>query len=648
MCLVGVVDTTVSNNTFNSRGKLTPSSSSSPSGVKVESRPSFRSQIVVVDVNKPSRYVDSFCLQRAVVTCMAAVPGAKGSDYEVLRLSNTTWESIPFTVSSKDADEEQPIRTTAANNHMDTSQPPPSTSQPEEFEDEDEDGPASIQTNNTLSSLRHFVETAGKGSEALLKVFQNQQNRQKSTSQLPAESSSTMMAALSQRTSAFDPDLSLQLEGKTGDFYRVERQRFKKITNSFMQSSVFEDDSSMMSSASAQQTVWIGCQSGDIFIHSCDFSQRRPLQSTRLPAGVTAIRHFNGRVFVSLTDGHIVVFRRQVRCPVDQSSKNPGESLPQPHTSSPIPHASSTSQNCQLSIGEELAVTTVGAWNLSEAVVIRCAPTSQSPVKSMTIVPTALTLWAGNRNRVLIIDTTTFQRLYAFEVAPKSSQRVRQLCWCRDGVWISIRDDHTLRLFNAFTYEPMQTVDVAYIINESIRVPSRHLLTVGASVTALEVSAGHLWIGTKGGHVACIPFKQNTLSKQTSSQPSASRTSTALNLTDVTSAEYENFENIVPLSSQVDLPGASVSGYGHTETVSFFTLVGGNSSLYNNSTAVHSAQQPSSNDGLLMISGGMGLVEHHQKSTPSIAPMDNTRKLSSKSQNHLLVWSLPSGESKTT
>lgn len=123
-------------------------------------------------------------------------------------------------------------------------------------------------------------------------------------------------------------------------------------------------------------------------------------------------------MFVSLADGHIVVFRRQVRCPVDQSSKNPGESLPHPRTSSPIPHVSSTSQNSQLSIGEELAeaVTAVGAWNLSEAVVIRCAPTSQSPVKSMAIVPSALTLWAGNRNRVLIIDTTTFRRLYAYVI----------------------------------------------------------------------------------------------------------------------------------------------------------------------------------------------------------------------------------------
>lgn len=129
-------------------------------------------------------------------------------------------------------------------------------------------------------------------------------------------------------------------------------------------------------------------------------------------------RHFSGRVFVSLADGHIVVFRRQMRrlagknCPAAKTDAK----LPQPRTSSPIPRISSSSQNQnQLSIGEELAeaVTSAGAWNLSEAVVIRCAPSARSPVKSMAIVPTALTLWAGNRNRVLVIDTTTFQRLYA-------------------------------------------------------------------------------------------------------------------------------------------------------------------------------------------------------------------------------------------
>lgn len=127
-------------------------------------------------------------------------------------------------------------------------------------------------------------------------------------------------------------------------------------------------------------------------------------------------RHFSGRVFISLGDGHIVVFRRQTHRPEAISGD---QTPPPPHTSSPIPdndiRISSTSQN-YLSISEELAeaVTAAGAWDLSEAVVIRCAPSAQYPVKSLTVVPPALTIWAGIRNRVLVIDTTTFQRLYAY------------------------------------------------------------------------------------------------------------------------------------------------------------------------------------------------------------------------------------------
>ena len=59
-----------------------------------------------------------------------------------------------------------------------------------------------------------------------------------------------------------------------------------------------------------------------------------------------------------------------------------------------------------------------GAWDLSEAVVIRCGPTSQFGVKSITIVPSALTLWAAYKNRIIIVDATSFQRLHVFVSVP--------------------------------------------------------------------------------------------------------------------------------------------------------------------------------------------------------------------------------------
>lgn len=157
--------------------------------------------------------------------------GAKERDYDVLRLFSSTWESIPFTVSSTEENTYE--------NNPDTSQP--STSRPTtaevdlDEEDEDEERPASIQTNNTLSSLRHFVETVGKdvGGERLFKVLKDQQNGVKSTA------FSSDSPTMSLRTSAFDP--GLVMEGNSGDFYRVERQKFKKITPSPNRSSSFAD-----------------------------------------------------------------------------------------------------------------------------------------------------------------------------------------------------------------------------------------------------------------------------------------------------------------------------------------------------------------------------------------------------------------------
>ena len=37
---------------------------------------------------------------------------------------------------------------------------------------------------------------------------------------------------------------------------------------------------------------------------------------------------------------------------------------------------------------------------------------------------------------------------------------MRQLAWIGDGVWVSIRLDSTLRLYNAHTYHHLQDIDI--------------------------------------------------------------------------------------------------------------------------------------------------------------------------------------------
>nr|CDS23935.1 jnk:sapk associated protein [Echinococcus granulosus] len=612
-CLVGVSDTATLTTT-NSSAEVVASSA-------VDSKPSLCSQVVVVDANAPSRYVDSFFLRRSIVTCMAAVPGAKKLDYEVLRLLNSIWESIPLAEGS----------TSASSSYI----PHPSASGLEEttmaevevsIGNEDEDCTASIQTSNTLSSLHHFVASAGKAvqGELLLKVLQQQQQQQFSMV-------NSIATTTSQRTSAFEPDI--HLEGKPGDFYRVERQRFKKISTS---SAAISDTCSevIWEAASAQQTVWLGCQNGDVFVHSCDSTQRRPLLSTRLPSGVVAICHFSGRVFISLVDGHIVVFRRQLHRPETQP--------PAPRSSTPLGegHVTTTQQPCnQLSIREELSTSeAAGAWSLAEAVVIRCAPTGQFAIKALAVVESALTLWAAYRNRIIVIDATTFQRLHTIEVVPNASVVVRNLCWTRDGVWISIRKDFILRLFNAFTYEPMQELNLAYIIYETVGAPNSQLQLNSMAVSAIGVSPNHLWIGTNGGHVVCVPFIQTPPSSTTLANSCSS------DLSHGAYVKSDCGENALPLSAQVDLSGTAVSRCGHAEAVSSFTLTFGNMSstpvhATTSSTPINATKAPSTtsnSQGLLMISGGVGYLEHHR----DVYGAKVTEKRITNPPSHLLVWSL--------
>uniref|UniRef100_A0A183SAL3 RAB3GAP2_N domain-containing protein n=1 Tax=Schistocephalus solidus TaxID=70667 RepID=A0A183SAL3_SCHSO len=199
--------------------------------------------------------------------------------------------------------------------------------------------------------------------------------------------------------------------------------------------------------ATAQQTVWLGCQNGDLFLHCSMTSRYRCLQTTRMPSGVTAICHFSGRVFVSLADGHIVVFRRQTPSVTKASSTTFCRDDAQARvdlevkeviatTTTTIPRSASqdtaiTSTQHHLAnspdssghlrndvpIGSELAAAVggdgcalEGSWDLSEACVITCGP-PQHAIKALVIVPPTLALWAAYGNQILVIDTTGFQKL---------------------------------------------------------------------------------------------------------------------------------------------------------------------------------------------------------------------------------------------
>ena len=65
-----------------------------------------------------------------------------------------------------------------------------------------------------------------------------------------------------------------------------------------------------------------------------------------------------------------------------------------------------------------------------------------------------------------VINILFFQK--TFDAHPRRESQVRQLAWIGDGVWVSIRLDSTLRLYNAHTYNHLQDIDIEPYVSKML------------------------------------------------------------------------------------------------------------------------------------------------------------------------------------
>ena len=75
------------------------------------------------------------------------------------------------------------------------------------------------------------------------------------------------------------------------------------------------------------------------------------------------------------------------------------------------------------------------------------------------------------------------------------------------GVWLTIRQDSTLRLYNATTYDHLQDLDLAPKLHNLLQLPNN---TFPIRITALLVANDSIWIGCDHGAILSIPFSDNT------------------------------------------------------------------------------------------------------------------------------------------
>ncbi|KAJ8305216.1 hypothetical protein KUTeg_017232 [Tegillarca granosa] len=173
--------------------------------------------------------------------------------------------------------------------------------------------------------------------------------------------------------------------------------------------------------SSVLPTMWLGSQSGSLYVHSSVAQWKRCLHSVKLRDSILNIVHVKGRVLVALADGTIAIFHRA----------------------------------------------SDGQWDLQNYHLLDLGKPHHS-IRCMTVIANKH-VWCGYRNKIHVIDP------HSMSIA----SQVRQLAWLGDGVWVSIRLDSTLRLYHAYTHQHLQDVDIEPYVSKMLG--NKQTVTTGAS-----------------------------------------------------------------------------------------------------------------------------------------------------------------------
>ncbi|XP_064636506.1 C-Jun-amino-terminal kinase-interacting protein 4-like isoform X7 [Lineus longissimus] len=365
--------------------------------------------------------------------------------------------------------------------------------------------------------------------------------------------------------------------------------------------------------SSVMPTMWMGSQSGSLYVHSAVSQWKRCLHSVKLRDSVLSIVHIKGRVLAALADGTVAVFHR----------------------------------------AED------GQWDLTNYHLLDLGRPHHS-IRCMCVVGTKH-VWCGYRNRIHVVDPQTMAVKKSFDAHPRKESQVRQLAWVGDGVWVSIRLDSTLRLYHAYTHEHLQDVDIEPYVSKMLGTGKLGFSFV--RITSLLVSSSRLWIGTGNGVIISVPLSETNKVQMTPNQTGRSpggciRVYSDSRTDSVTPASF------IPYCSMAQ---AQLSFHGHKDAVKFFVAVPGSEKKKcvqiepeegapsRGLSSASNVPDPKKGDkpekplkSILVISGGEGYVDFRigdgDDDDPAAAQEAEEKKggLSKGDRSHLVVWQVTS------
>nr|XP_020663474.1 C-Jun-amino-terminal kinase-interacting protein 3 isoform X3 [Pogona vitticeps] len=363
---------------------------------------------------------------------------------------------------------------------------------------------------------------------------------------------------------------------------------------------------------SAAPTMWLGAQTGWLYVHSAVSNWKKCLHSIKLKDSVLSLVHVKGRVLVALADGTLAIFHR----------------------------------------GED------GQWDLSNYHLMDLGHTHHS-IRCMAVVYDRV--WCGYKNKIHVIQPKTMQIETSFDAHPRRESQIRQLAWIGDGVWVSIRLDSTLRLYHAHTHQHLQDVDIEPYVSKMLGTGKLGFSFV--RITALLIAGNRLWVGTGNGVIISIPLTETVVlhrgqllglraNKTSPTSGEGNRPGGVIHVYGSDDGSDKSASSFIPYCSMAQ---AQLCFHGHRDAVKFFVSVPGNVLATLNGSVLDSPSENPSTEAVetegqklknvLVLSGGEGYIdfrigdgeddetEESAGEAPSVKPI-----LSKAERSHIIVW----------
>ncbi|XP_076039839.1 JNK-interacting protein syd isoform X6 [Oratosquilla oratoria] len=569
------------------------------------------SKVTVIDANNPADILESFHVCSSHLLCIASVPGAKESDYSIDEDLSKVSEELQSQQEKKQNENEESIE----------NRPSSPDGDKKDWEDS--------ATIGTLSFI-----SCGMGSETGAPNSPTDREPEEIKPVLRKET-------IASTDPGEDVDRAEVVENEDVPARRLLKEPEGLIKDGVenpetsADNGVVNEEVEKMSSVLA--TMWLGSQSGSIYVHSAVRHWKRCLHSIKLKDSVLSIVHVKGRVLAALADGTVAIFHRQ----------------------------------------ED------GQWDLHNYHLLDLGKPHHS-IRCMHVVHNKV--WCGYRNKIHVVDPRSMSVENSFDAHPRKESQVRQMAWLGEGVWVSIRLDSTLRLYHAHTHQHLQDVDIEPYVSKMLGTGKLGFSFV--RITALLISSNRLWIGTGNGVIISVPLSESANPRPVQASNSTTH-STSPGVVAIPGSlprmpggvirVYTDRRDSVTPGSFVpfcSMAQAQLSFHGHRDAVKFFVAVpgsGGYNALSAAPPATHQVSQAKEGEddisteetkkpkSMLVISGGEGYIDFRiESSSPdehvclysdregeedratleAPAPDEVASALRSGDRSHLIVWSV--------